>query len=141
MPSQARYLWRHSGDGGTASVDWFFCGASLTGKTALAVGNVVDIDEEIDTEMTVPYWLDVLTMLAIRWYSEVVAEKNCILVAAFVSKVIMKVKRPAAAHGRLTGILFVTEFIADGLLVYSLDKWFGVPFLRLPPPPSIRSRE
>ena len=50
-------------------------------------------------------------------------------------------KRSGAAHGRLAAVFFITEMVADTLLVYCLDKWYNVPFLKLPPPPSVTSRE
>jgi len=33
---------------------------------------------------------------------------------------------------QVTGIFFAAEFVADALLVYILDKYFRVPFLRIP---------
>ena len=30
------------------------------------------------------------------------------------------------------GIFFSAEVVADSILVYVLDRWFGLPFLRLP---------
>jgi len=33
---------------------------------------------------------------------------------------------------QVTGIFFAAEFVADALLVYTLNKYFRVPFLRIP---------
>jgi hypothetical protein len=98
-------------------------------------------EEDADEKKTLPHWLDVLTMLALRWYNEIIAEKNCLLVAAFATKVILHSKRSLLAHTRLSAIFYGTEFVTDGAVVYSLGKYFGVPILRLPPQPSMRTGE
>ena len=120
-------------------------GASGTGELGSnveegGVGNG-EKDAPIEERDSLMHRLDVFTMQALRWHGEIVSEKSCLTTASFASKVFIKVKRSGAAHGRLTAVFFITEMATDTLLVYCLDKWYNVPFLKLPPPPGVMSRE
>jgi len=83
-------------------------------------------------------------MMAIRWGKEIVVEKTCIIFAAFVTfsdtTAVAKVEgRSLQTQLALFSTFVGAELIADALLVYSLDKYYDVPILRLPRP-SMRSR-
>jgi hypothetical protein len=74
-----------------------------------------------------------LTMFAMRLSNEIIAEKVCILVAAIVNAFFI----PSQPHSigtiaQFSLIFFIFESIADVLLVFTLDKYFDVPVLRLP---------
>ena len=78
-------------------------------------------------------WDLILGMLAARWNSEIVGEKTLIIVAAFLVWLFDLVDDlPQMKLLRIMGIFFGTEFIADMALVYALERWFGLPFSRLP---------
>jgi hypothetical protein len=104
-------------------------------------GESEENEDAADEKSTLEYWLDILTMFAVRWYNEIVSEKSCLIVAAFVTKVIMNIKRSGVLHTKLAIVFFVTELIADAVLVYSLDECCGVPFRRLPPPPTVWTKD
>ena len=74
-----------------------------------------------------------MLMFSVRLANEIVAEKTCIIVCAFINFV----KFVPTIHSTDTitlfaVIFFFTELIADALLVYVLVEYFAVPMLRLP---------
>jgi hypothetical protein len=71
-------------------------------------------------------------MYALRWSNEIVCEKCCIIAGSFVSKVLIDSPHSTAELILITVVFVLTELLADALLVYSMNRWFGVPFLRLP---------
>ncbi|GMI36875.1 hypothetical protein TeGR_g6668 [Tetraparma gracilis] len=102
-----------------------------------------DVPSEDEDELWLENWHDSLTMLGIRWSREIVVEKITIIFAAFLT--ISDTVGIAKIEGRTLGVQLAllcvflgTELIADALLVYALDRWYNVPFLRIPRP-SVRS--
>jgi hypothetical protein len=85
-----------------------------------------------DERLREEYWEDIRAMMALRWTNEIVSEKCCIMVGAFVTKVLIDSPRTTEEQIVVTMTFLATEFIADALLVYCLDKWFAVPFRRMP---------
>lgn len=77
-------------------------------------------------------WETVASMLAARWEKEMVAEKSCILFAAFVIYFFDLSDMPASDLLVVCAIFSVCEIVADTILVYVLDKYFLIPILRLP---------
>jgi hypothetical protein len=75
---------------------------------------------------------DALTICGIRWTNELVAEKCCILVCSFASRMLIESPHSLVDHVIITLIFVACEVIADALLVHVLGKFWGVPFLRLP---------
>ncbi len=71
-------------------------------------------------------------MFAVRWNNEIIAEKCSIITGGYVSKVIVKSPHSLKTQIVLAVIFYITEFVADTLTVLFMDKWYGVPFLRLP---------
>jgi hypothetical protein len=91
-----------------------------------------DDDTEVDEKTTEEYWNEALAMFALRWSNEIIAEKNCIVVSGFISFFAGISPHSGSDQIQIFLIFVISEAIADLLLVYSLDKWFKVPFLRLP---------
>jgi hypothetical protein len=85
-----------------------------------------------NVELTEESWEDVRTMIALRWMNEIISEKCCILVGAVVTKVLIDSPRTTQEQIMITLVFLVTEFVADALLVYCLDRWFAVPFRKMP---------
>jgi hypothetical protein len=100
------------------------------------IGREVEVDEgdegDIDEKLTDMYWENMLFMFAVRWHNEIVSEKCCILVCAFTTKALINSPHSGANQVLVTLIFIGAEVIADGMLVYCLDKYWQVPFLRLP---------
>jgi hypothetical protein len=88
--------------------------------------------DDIDEKFTEAFWKNQLCMFAIRWSSEIVAEKCCIINGAFTTRWVIKSPHSATTLFTIFAIFYCFEVLADGLLVYVLDKYFDVPFLRLP---------
>jgi hypothetical protein len=84
---------------------------------------------------------DIATMQAVRWSGEIVAEKSCLMVGSMIAMVFLNVERSFYAHSMLTIFSLAIEVITDSFVVYILEKKCGVPFLRLPPPMGITTRE
>jgi hypothetical protein len=89
-------------------------------------------EEVIDKRLTEEYWEDILAMFAVRWSSDIVSEKCCILTGSVTSKVLLNSPHSIKTQIVLTVIFFVAELVADSSTMYVMDRWFGVPFLRLP---------
>ena len=70
--------------------------------------------------------------LAARWSQDIVAEKSCILVAAFIYLFDLLGTASTRDLLEITVIFYGFEIVTDVLLVYVLDKYFDLPFLRLP---------
>ena len=77
-------------------------------------------------------WENVLILVGARWDAEIPAEKACIIVAGFINWYFGLNDKSGSFILQVTGIFFAAEFVADALLVYILDKYFRVPFLRIP---------
>ncbi len=75
---------------------------------------------------------DTLTLCAVRWTNEIVAEKVCIIVCAFVTAFFTDSLHSGWTIVQFTLVFLATELFADALLVYVLVKYFDVPILRLP---------
>jgi hypothetical protein len=89
-------------------------------------------EDDVDEKTTEEYWNEVLAMFALRWSNEIVAEKSCIVVAGVFSYYAGISPHSTADQIQIFLIFIVCEAVADLLLVYSLDRWFKVPFLSLP---------
>jgi hypothetical protein len=98
-------------------------------------------DEVGDEELTEEYWEDIRAMMALRWTNEIVCEKCCIVVGAFVTKVLIDSPRTTEEQIVIMLVFLATEFVADVLLVYCLDRWFAVPFRRMPLASELKSPE
>jgi hypothetical protein len=94
-----------------------------------------------DERLSEVYWEDVRAMMALRWTNEIVCEKCCIIVGAFVTKVLIESPRTTEEQIVIMLVFLVTEFVADLLLVYCLDRWFAVPFRRMPLSGKLKSPE
>jgi hypothetical protein len=90
------------------------------------------VDDIMDKLMTEKYWEDILAMFAVRWNNEIIAEKSCILTGGFATKVVIKGPHSAKTQLMLLVMFLIAELIADSITVRVMDKYYGVPFLRLP---------
>jgi hypothetical protein len=101
----------------------------------ISLSGYADSEEEdekaLDEKTAEEYWDDVLAMFALRWSNEIIAEKACILVAGMISNYAGFSPHSVADQIQIVLIFIVCEAIADFLLVYSLDRLFKIPFLRL----------
>jgi hypothetical protein len=91
-----------------------------------------EADAIIDKMMTKEYWEDINAMFALRWGNEIVSEKVCIITGGFVTGTLIKSPHCTRTQIVLAAIFFVAELLADALMVYVLDKKYGIPFLKLP---------
>ena len=105
-----------------------------TNSNEMKGGEELTYQEELDKKILDMNWDLTLGMLAARWYSEIAAEKTLILVAAFFVWLLNLVgdDLPLMKLLRIMVIFFGGEFVADIVLLYSLERWYGLPFSRLP---------
>ena len=104
-----------------------------TNSNEMKEGEELIYQEELDKKVLDMNWDLTLGMLAARWYSEIAAEKTLILVAAFfVWSLDLVDGLPQMKLLRIMVIFFGGEFVADIVLLYSLERWYGLPFSRLP---------
>jgi hypothetical protein len=75
---------------------------------------------------------ELLLMFSVRLNNEIVAEKVCIILCAVVSAFFVQTPHSGATIALYAVIFFLTELIADALLIYVLVEYFAVPMLRLP---------
>ena len=100
---------------------------------AAAEGGSGVAEEKSKTEKALEKnWEFILGMLAARWHQDIIAEKSAILIAAFLIYLFELSDMPTYDLLQVMGIFYVNEFVTDVILVYVLDKYFYVPFLRLP---------
>ena len=92
----------------------------------------MNYQEKVDALVAEKNWDLILGMQAARWYSEIVAEKTLILVAAFFVWLFDLADMPHMKLLRIMMIFFSGEFVADLTVIFSLERWFGIPFSRLP---------
>jgi hypothetical protein len=125
---------KRRGRGSSTQLKEVFHRATAEAEVAFAVN--LDLDDYVaskkDVRTTELYRIDVLTMSALRWSNDIVCEKCCILVGSWTSLVLMDSYRSPTIQFMLTAIFFAAEFASDGLVEWSLEKFFGVPFSRLP---------
>jgi hypothetical protein len=95
----------------------------------------------LDERLSEVYWEDIRTMMALRWTNEIVSEKCCIVVGAFVTKVLIDSPRTTEEQIVVMLVFLATEFVADVMLVYCLDRWFAIPFRRMPLAGELKSPE
>jgi hypothetical protein len=94
-------------------------------------GVLEEVDEN-DEKFSEEYWKEIQTMFALRWNNEIIAEKASIATAAYATKLIVASPHSTTDQIMIFLIFAVCELVADTLLVYCLDKYYGIPFLRLP---------
>jgi hypothetical protein len=94
-----------------------------------------------DERLREEHWEDVRAMMALRWTNEIVCEKCCIMVGAVVTMVLIESQRTTQEQIVVTLVFLATEFVTDALLVYCLDRWFDVPFRRMPLTGKLKSPE
>lgn len=75
---------------------------------------------------------ELLVMFAVRLSNEIVAEKVCIIVAAFVNAFVIDTAHSGATIAAFAVVFIFTELVSDELLVFALVNYFDVPLLRLP---------
>jgi hypothetical protein len=75
---------------------------------------------------------ELLLMFSVRLNNEIVAEKVCIILCAVINVFFVSSPHSGATIALYAVIFFLTELIADALLVYVLVEYFAVPMLRLP---------
>jgi hypothetical protein len=75
---------------------------------------------------------ELLLMFSVRLNNEIVAEKVCIVLCAVINAFFVPTPHSGATIALYAVIFFLTELIADALLVYVLVEYFAVPMLRLP---------
>jgi hypothetical protein len=105
-------------------------------RVARSVRLSTDKDEdqgrEVDETLTDEYWEDLFAMYAVRWNMEIIAEKCCILSCAFATKLFVQSSHSGAEQFAIAAIFYLFEVMADACLVYCLNRWWSIPFLRLP---------
>jgi hypothetical protein len=74
---------------------------------------------------------DLRALLALRWYYQMIAEKNCVLVAGFVTKFAVTSPHRLGVHVCIVGIFLTCEIISDVLLGYFMEYKYNVPFCRV----------
>jgi hypothetical protein len=84
-----------------------------------------------------------LAMLAIRWNSELVAEKGSIINAALVAYLYLSDLMDASPIqlALIGGVFFAVEVMTDVIFVYSMHIFFDVPILSALPNISVLSKE
>lgn len=84
---------------------------------------------------------DAFAMLATRWTQEIIVENGCIVLSCWLSRQFSVVGSDRSWSDQLYifAVFFACEVVADGAVVYGLDRWLGVPFLRVPLP-SLREK-
>lgn len=98
-----------------------------------------DASKEVENEKrTQRYWDSILAMLALRWTNDNIAEIGCIVAAVYAS-IVLKYSPHSLPDQVEVFFYFITcEVITDATLVYCLNRWYKVPFLRVQLP-SFRS--
>jgi hypothetical protein len=84
---------------------------------------------------------DLRALLALRWYYEMIAEKNCVLVAGFATRFVVLSPHTLGVHVQIMVIFLVCEVVSDLVTGYVMETKLGVPFSRVPRPKGMRRAE